>query len=103
MESKKLTIFFTSDLHAYIYPTDYRSREERNIGLFKCASRFTRDGNTLIIDGGDLLQGSPLGAFCHDTLQNATAPPSSTTSWILILCSWNQWTILTAPGPLISS
>jgi len=71
MESKKLTIFFTSDLHAYIYPTDYRSREERNIGLFKCASRFTRDGNTLIIDGGDLLQGSPLGAFCHDTLQNA--------------------------------
>ena len=71
MESKKLTIFFTSDLHAYIYPTDYRSREERDIGLFKCASRFTRDGNTLIIDGGDLLQGSPLGAFCHDTLQNA--------------------------------
>lgn len=64
MESKKLTIFFTSDLHAYIYPTDYRSREERDIGLFKCASRFTRDGNTLIIDGGDLLQGSPLGAFC---------------------------------------
>ena len=51
MESKKLTIFFTSDLHAYIYPTDYRSREERDIGLFKCASRFTRDGNTLIIDG----------------------------------------------------
>lgn len=71
MESKKLTILFTSDLHAYIYPTDYRSREERDIGLFKCASRFTRDGNTLIIDGGDLLQGSPLGAFCHDTLQNA--------------------------------
>ena len=71
MESKKLTIFFTSDLHAYIYPTDYRSREERDIGLFKCASRFTRDGNTLIIDGGNLLQGSPLGAFCHDTLQNA--------------------------------
>ena len=71
MESKKLTIFFTSDLHAYIYPTDYRSREERDIGLFKCASRFTRDGNTLIIDGGDLLQGSPLGAFCHDTVGSA--------------------------------
>ncbi len=71
MESKKLTVFFTSDLHAYIYPTDYRSREERDLGLFKCASRFTRDGNTLIIDGGDLLQGSPLGAFCHDTLKNA--------------------------------
>ena len=60
MESKKLTIFFTSDLHAYIYPTDYRSREERDIGLFKCASRFTRDGNTLIIDGGGWRK-----PFCH--------------------------------------
>lgn len=71
MENKKLTVFFTSDLHAYIYPTDYRSRTERDLGLFKCANRFTHDGNTLIIDGGDLLQGSPLGAFCHDTLQHA--------------------------------
>lgn len=68
---KELTIYFTSDLHGYIYPTDYRSREERDIGLFKCANRFQKDGNTLIIDGGDLLQGSPLGAFCHDTLGDA--------------------------------
>ncbi len=68
---KRLTIYFTSDLHGYIYPTDYRSREERDIGLFKCASRFQKDGNTLIIDGGDLLQGSPLGAFCHDTIGSA--------------------------------
>jgi len=37
------------------------------LGLFKCASRFRKDGNTLVIDGGDILQGSPLGAFCHDT------------------------------------
>ena len=68
MADKKLTVYFTSDLHGYIYPTDYRSRDERDIGLFKCASRFEKDGNTLVIDGGDLLQGSPLGAFCHDTI-----------------------------------
>ena len=62
MEKKTFTIYFTSDLHGYIYPTDYRSREIRDIGLFKCASQFRKDGNTLVIDGGDILQGSPLGA-----------------------------------------
>ena len=73
MADKKLTVYFTSDLHGYIYPTDYRSRDERDIGLFKCASRFEKDGNTLVIDGGDLLQGSPLGAFCHDTIGDGRA------------------------------
>ena len=68
MDEKKLTIYFTSDLHGYIYPTDYRGQGEKELGLFKCASRFRKDGNTLVIDGGDILQGSPLGAFCHDTI-----------------------------------
>ena len=71
MDERKLTIYFTSDLHGYVYPTDYRDQAEKNLGLFKCASRFRKDGNTLIIDGGDLLQGSPLGAFCHDTVGSA--------------------------------
>ena len=56
MQERKLTIYFTSDLHSYIYPTDYRGQSEKDLGLFKCASRFQKDGNTLIIDGGDLLQ-----------------------------------------------
>ena len=71
MQERKLTIYFTSDLHSYIYPTDYRSQTEKDLGLFKCASRFQKDGNTLIIDGGDLLQGSPFGAYCHDTIGSA--------------------------------
>ena len=71
MQERKLTIYFTSDLHSYIYPTDYRSQTEKDLGLFKCASRFQKDGNTLIIDGGDLLQGSSFGAYCHDTIGSA--------------------------------
>ena len=51
MDEKKLTIYFTSDLHGYIYPTDYRGQGEKELGLFKCASRFRKDGNTLVIDG----------------------------------------------------
>ena len=50
MDEKKLTIYFTSDLHGYIYPTDYRGQGEKELGLFKCASRFRKDGNTLVID-----------------------------------------------------
>ena len=71
MDAGKLTIYFTSDLHGYIYPTDYRGNAEKDIGLFKCASQFRKDGNTLVVDGGDLLQGSPLGAYCHDTIGSA--------------------------------
>ena len=71
MDERQLTIYFTSDLHSYIYPTDYRSADEKDIGLFKCASQFRKDGNTLVVDGGDLLQGSPLGAYCHDTIGSA--------------------------------
>lgn len=48
MQERKLTIYFTSDLHSYIYPTDYRSQSEKDLGLFKCASRFQKDVNTLI-------------------------------------------------------
>ncbi len=67
---KTLRVCFTSDLHAFLFPTDYRGPEEKELGLFKCCNRFQKDGGTLVIDGGDLLQGSPLGAFCHDTLND---------------------------------
>lgn len=58
---RKLKIYFTSDLHGYIYPTDYRdaSKNNMNMGLLKIINSFNKDGNTLIIDGGDTIQGSP--------------------------------------------
>lgn len=58
---RKLKIYFTSDLHGYIYPTDYRdaSKNNMNMGLLKLINSFNKDGNTLIIDGGDTIQGSP--------------------------------------------
>lgn len=73
MPEKQLNIYYTSDLHAFIYPTNYRGSGECDIGLFKCANQFRKDGNTLIIDGGDILQGSPFGAFCHDSCRDASA------------------------------
>ena len=57
---KRLTIYFTSDLHGYFSPLNYASGEHADTGAANCMARFENDGNTLIIDGGDTLQGSPL-------------------------------------------
>ena len=60
---RRLTIYFTSDTHGYIYPSNFASRESRAMGLL--SMRFPKDGNTLIIDGGDTIQGSPLLYYCR--------------------------------------
>lgn len=60
---KKARIYYTSDVHGYLFPTSYGDREERPMGLLNCISNFRKDGNTLIFDGGDTLQGSPLAAY----------------------------------------
>ena len=59
----KLTVYFTSDTHGYMYPTDFIDEAPKPIGLLSL--RFPKDGNTLVIDGGDTLQGSPLAYYCH--------------------------------------
>ena len=58
--AKTLRIRYTSDMHGYFFPTRYADREEAPIGLMKLMDEFPRDGDTLILDGGDTLQGSPL-------------------------------------------
>ena len=58
----KLTIYFTSDTHGYLYPNNFASVQPQNMGLL--SMRFPKDENTLVIDGGDTIQGSPLTYFC---------------------------------------
>ncbi len=59
----RLTVYFTSDTHGYLFPTSFADETARPMGLF--SMDFPKDGNTLVIDGGDCLQGSPLTYFCH--------------------------------------
>ena len=63
--SKTLSICFTSDTHGYLYPTSYADSADRPMGLMKLASAFPHDDNTLIIDGGDTIQGSPMTNLYH--------------------------------------
>jgi len=59
----KLTIYFTSDTHGYLYPANFAHTQPHPMGLLSMF--FPKDGNTLVIDGGDTIQGSPLTYYCH--------------------------------------
>lgn len=62
---RTLTIRYTSDTHGYLYPTNYADTTPRDMGLMKLAAGYPHDGNALIIDGGDTIQGSPLTNLYH--------------------------------------
>ncbi|OTN89287.1 hypothetical protein A5819_001779 [Enterococcus sp. 7E2_DIV0204] len=60
---QQLKIYYTSDVHGYLFPTNYADTQEKEMGLLKCIPNFKKDENTLIIDGGDMLQGSALASY----------------------------------------
>lgn len=53
-------IVFTSDTHGHIFPVDYAAGTPRAGGLLAMAAQVEKTGNTLVLDGGDALQGTPL-------------------------------------------
>ena len=62
----RIRLLATSDVHGYIYPYDYADQSEAEYGLARLNTLITslRDENTLLIDNGDILEGSPL-SFYH--------------------------------------
>lgn len=62
---KHLNIYFTSDLHGFFSPLDYATGASVSSGAANCMTAFEDDGNTLILDGGDTIQGSPLTYYLH--------------------------------------
>lgn len=68
----KVTILATSDLHGYLFPTDYiEPSKEKALGLFKIATlirseKEKADGPVILIDNGDYIQGSPLTQYIEE-------------------------------------
>ncbi len=58
-----MRIIFTSDTHGNLYTTNYAKNQPESIGLFAVASQMEKDENTLVMDGGDSLQGTPLMTY----------------------------------------
>ncbi|WP_289142796.1 bifunctional UDP-sugar hydrolase/5'-nucleotidase [uncultured Brevibacillus sp.] len=73
-----LTILQTSDLHGSIYPLSYAANEPREVGVAKIATLIKEQREQaeqlLVIDNGDLIQGTPL-AYHHARLHHTAANP----------------------------
>lgn len=59
-----ITVLETSDIHGNIYPLHYAANEHTDVGLGKIASLVKKEReqnkHVLVIDNGDLIQGTPL-------------------------------------------
>ena len=60
---KTVQIYYTSDTHGHIFPVNYASNCPEHSGLLNLAAQVEKDGNTLVLDGGDSLQGTPLTQY----------------------------------------
>ena len=77
-ERVQITILGTTDLHGNINPIDYYTNKSDNRGFAKVATLINRvrkeQPNTLLIDSGDTIQGSPLESF-HSRKNNVRPDP----------------------------
>ncbi len=71
---RELKIYFTTDIHGYFSPINYADGSRCASGAACCFSGFAKDGNTLVLDGGDTLQGSPFTYYLHKTGSRENIP-----------------------------
>ena len=63
---KHLRIYYTSDTHGYLFAQDDATGTPKATGLLSCLADYRKDGNTLVIDGGDTFQGSPFAMYLQE-------------------------------------
>ncbi|HEY9898795.1 MAG TPA: 5'-nucleotidase C-terminal domain-containing protein [Pantanalinema sp.] len=76
-QSVELTLLGTTDVHGHVYPTTYYSDKDEALGLAKVYTLIkqyrARNPHTLLVDSGDMLQGSPL-PYVQAKVQNDRGP-----------------------------
>ena len=74
----KIKILSTSDLHGYLYPYSYADHSPMNHGLARIRTLVDslRDENTVLIDNGDVLEGSPFTFYHYQKYRDEINPVS---------------------------
>ena len=75
---KRIRLLVTSDVHGYIYPYSYADGKKENIGFgkVKAVMDSLKDENTLLLDNGDVLEGSPLSFYHYHSHFDDISPMS---------------------------
>lgn len=78
LQKSRITILETSDLHGSMLPIQYANNQPSEVGLTKLgtliAEERKKEANVIVIDNGDLIQGTPL-AYHHARLDNDPINP----------------------------
>lgn len=75
---KKIKILATSDIHGYIYPYSYADGRECDHGLARLKTLIDsiRDENTVLIENGDVMEGSPFTLYHYKNRPDEVNPLS---------------------------
>jgi len=81
---KGIKLLVTSDIHGFVSPTDYTYQNNQNVGLANLATSIAtlRDENTLLIDNGDIISGSPLAYYCNRFYEKDIDPLVETVNYL---------------------
>lgn len=62
MKTVQVRVLQTSDTHGYVFPIGYSSKKPQDVGLAQISTLIQkyRNQNTILVDSGDTIQGSPL-------------------------------------------
>ena len=75
--NRHFDIYYTSDTHGKILPVDYQTGKHLTRGLMDISAAIRHSGSTIVADGGDSLQGSPLMQYYLEHSESFDVHPAA--------------------------